>query len=53
MKQYYTGGQCQSCSCAIIPNPIIPAIYSVAGIFFSALWKNVSDEKTRPARYFG
>lgn len=39
MKQYYTGGQCQSCSCAIIPNPIIPAIYSVAGIFFSALWK--------------
>ena len=39
MKQYYTGGQCQSCSCAIIHNPIIPAIYSVAGIFFSALWK--------------
>lgn len=33
MKQYYTGGQCLSCSCAIIPNPIIPAIYSVAGIF--------------------
>lgn len=53
MKQYYTGGQCRSCSCAIISNPIIPAIYSVAGFFLVPYGKNVSDEKTRPARYFG